>query len=340
MTSVAPIAEQQPRRLPVLSVTSANRYRSCPRCYYFANVLRRVPRRVVGSRRFGSLFHVGLETWWRKLVAKSLPDDRLDASLASMNDHRGADPYDVAKAGVLMRGYEVVWGNEELEVLAVEQEFDGELRNPMTGGVSRTFRIGGRMDAIVRRPNGTVWVVEHKTSSEDIGPGTPYRMRLELDPQVSTYLLGARMLGYNPAGVIYDAIKKPSKEPLKATPVEKRKYTKGSAKEPSRLHANQRERDETPEEYADRIADELSSANEKESTYQRFEVTLSQEDEYEAAYDVWTTAMQIRESANHRAWPKYTKSCYQYRQWCDYFMVCTKQATIDDEWKFQDKERQ
>lgn len=332
--------EQQPRRLPILSVTSANRYRSCPRSYYFANVLRRVPRRIEGARRFGTLFHLGLEEWWRRLVVRSLPEERLEASLRVMRTSPGVDPYDLAKAEVLLRGYETVWGGEELEVLGVEQEFEGDLRNPMTSGVSRTFRIGGRMDAIVRKPDGSVWVVEHKTSSEDIDPGTPYRMRLELDPQVSTYLLGARLLGYKPAGVMYDVIKKPEKKPLEATPVEQRKYTKGSAKEPPRLYANQREHGETPAEYADRILDELLKKNEKSSTYQRFTVERSPDDECEAAYDVWTTSLQIRESVNHRAWPKYTKSCYQYRQWCDYFAVCTKQAFIEDDHRFKSKEKQ
>ncbi len=73
---------------------------------------------------------------------------------------------------------------------------------------------------------GAVYVVEHKTSSADITPGAPYWKRLRLDAQVSNYQVGVRAMGHEPAGTLYDVVGKPTLVPFKATPVEKREYTK------------------------------------------------------------------------------------------------------------------
>lgn len=99
MTTAAPIVELQPRRLPVLSVTSANRYRSCPRSYYFANVLRRLPRYIDENRRFGTLLHVGLEAWWRSYALGRLSAmSPLEAAYLAMRNSVNQDPYDLARA--------------------------------------------------------------------------------------------------------------------------------------------------------------------------------------------------------------------------------------------------
>lgn len=346
MTSVAPIAEQQPRRLPVLSVTSANRYRSCPRSYYFANVLRRIPRRVDENRRFGTLLHVGLEAWWRAHALGRLSTvTPLDAAFDAMRVSANPDPYELVRAEVLMRGYDARWSAEPLEVVwldpqtaGVEVEFEGELRNPATSGVSRTFRRGGRIDAIVRAPDGQVYVMEHKSSGEDISAGSEYWQRLTLDLQCSAYMQGARDLGLRPAGVIYDVVGKPDMRPLKATPVESRKYTEATAKEPSRLYAGQRECDETPEEHGARLAERILEAPHK--FYQRAYVVRTAQEELESAWSFWATSVQIRESMASGMWPQHEKSCRQYGRLCDYFSVCTKQAMIDDDFVFKTKERQ
>lgn len=349
MTTAAPIVEQQPRRLPVLSVTSANRYRSCPRSYYFANVLRRIPRYVDENRRFGTLLHVGLEAWWRAFALGALSAmSPLDAAHQAMRNSANPDPYELARAEALMYGYdgwwtaseplEVVWLNISAETVpGVEVEFSGELRNPASSGVSRTFRRGGRIDAIVRRPDGRVYVMEHKSSSEDISKGSEYYQRLLLDLQCSAYMFGARDLGLEPAGAIYDVVRKPDLRPLMATPEEQRKYTKATAKEPSRLYAGQRDHSETPEEHKQRLAAQITETPWK--FYQRHDVTRSEQDLRESMWSLWGTSLQIRDSMSADVWPQHDKSCKQYGRLCDYFSVCTGQSKIDDDFRFKTKER-
>lgn len=336
--------DQQPRRLPILSVTRANRYRGCPRADYYNSVLRRIPRYVDENRRFGSLLHLGLETWWRALVRRHLGIDPLADALSALRSSPNPDPYELARAEVLMRGYDARWSDEPLEVVwlgdkpGVEVEFEGDLRNPATSGVSRTFRRGGRIDAIVRAPDGQVYVMEHKSSGEDISAGSEYWQRLTLDLQCSAYMEGARDLGLRPAGVIYDVVGKPDMRPLRATPIESRKYTKATAKEPARLYANQREHDETPEEHGARLAERICETPEK--FFQRAYVVRTAEEERESAWSLWATSVQIRESMAAGLWPQHEKSCRQYGRLCDYFMVCTKQAFIEDDHRFKTKEKQ
>lgn len=75
-----------------------------------------------------------------------------------------------------------------------------------------------------------VYIVEHKTANADIGPGSPYWRKLTLDAQCSNYMVGARALGHDPKGVIYDVIRKIGIKPRLATPVEERKYTQARSK--------------------------------------------------------------------------------------------------------------
>jgi len=274
------------------------------------------------SLRFGSLFHVGLEHWWR---AYATPDRQLAAAFEAMRP-LALDEYDWVRASVLMEAYDLRWGDEEdVEVLGVELEFRAEMRNPLTGAASRTFVLGGKLDALVlNRRDDRIYFVEHKTSGEDVGPGTRYWQRLLLDSQVSTYFAGTRALGYvDVAGCLYDVIGKPRHAPLKATPDEARKYTKAGA-----LYANQRADDETPDEYRERLIEAITEAPDK--YFQRELVVRLPEEQRDAAYDAWATARQIREAELAGIHVRNVASCERYGRLCPYFPVCTRTATLED----------
>jgi hypothetical protein len=280
-----------------------------------------------------------MESWWLGYSTGLRGDVLLAHAVDALRSKPAVDPYEAAKAETLLVGYHARWENEGLEVVEVdgkpgiEVEFSGDLRNPQTSGVSRTFRRGGKIDALVRAPDGRVYVMEHKTSGEDIRPGSNYYMRLTLDPQCSMYLDGARDLGFTPAGVIYDVVGKPRQKPLRATPIESRKYLKS---DPTKLYANQREHDETPGEYGARIAEDIAAH--PEQYFQRAYPVRSEEERKEAAFDLWQTAQQLRDSIANDIWPRNPKSCEQYGRLCDYFRVCTGQARIDDDWHYKVKE--
>ena len=165
-------------------------------------------------------------------------------------------------------------------------------------------------------------VVEHKTTSADITPGSPYWRRLTLDAQVSLYLGGAGSL-------LYDVIRKPTLRPLRATPPEARRYTKAG-----KLYAAQREHDETPDAYEARLLADI--AQHPDAYYQRGTVVRTEEEAREAGRDVWMTARMIRESRYLDAWPRNPSACDAYGRTCDYWPVCSGTASIDDDVLYRD----
>lgn len=296
--------------------------RSCSRYHKLRYVEGWKAAQDADALRFGTLVHLGLEAWWT-----ATGEARLEAAIAAMGGME-ADPFDRVRAEELLLGYHVRWGDEPYETLAVEHEFRTELRNPETGAASRTWELGGKLDVVARDlRDGRVLIVEHKTSGENIEPGSEYWRKLRMDGQVSIYFVGARAAGFDVQGCLYDVLGKPKLTPLKATPMEARKYTKEK-----RLYSNQRELDETAEEYRLRIREAL--AGEPNRYFQRGEVTRLERDLDEALYDIWQTSQLVRESVRTGRAPRNPDACVRPGRMCEFFDVCTGAASLEDAARF------
>jgi hypothetical protein len=165
------------------------------------------------TARFGSVGHEAIEAGLLAYTAD--PEERMELALARC-DALG-DPYERARCRASVIGYWTRYGDEPWEILAVEEQF-----RFLLGDVE----IGGKIDGLIRKSDGSVWVVEHKFTSLDTSPGAVYWERLTIDTQVSIYVDGAAFLGHGEiAGVIYDVIDKPRHEPAMATPEDKRRFT-------------------------------------------------------------------------------------------------------------------
>ena len=323
---------ERARTLPLLTTSRARAFQRCPRFHHIRYDLGYRTTADCGPLAFGSLFHRALEAWWKapadetdeRGVARL--NHRLSAALEQLSLEVDADPFDVARAWTLIEAYDARWRDEPLTVERVEAVFELELVNPQTGASSRTWRLAGKVDAIVRR-NGALWLLEHKTSSEDISPGSPYWSKLRLDTQVSIYLRGAAALGYDVEGCIYDVIGKPALRPLTATPPEARKYTKTG-----QLYANQRELDETPEEYRERLR--AAIADSPDRYFQRGDVVRLEDESAEAQWELWQTARSIRDAQLAERHPRYPDACFRWNRACDYFDVCTGSGRLDDPSRF------
>lgn len=320
--------------LNVLSNSAIGCYRRCPREFQFRYVMLRRPRRASEALRFGSFFHVGLNAWW-------LTDGSSDSKLASAIDamqgraekrEEDSDPFELAKATALMAGYSTRWGSAGYETVAVERPFDVALINPETGRESRTYRIQGQIDVVARK-DGRLYQIEHKTTSDDISPGTDYwRMVSALDPQVSTYQSAMKALGLtDEVETLYDVVRKLTIRPKLATPEEARRYTKAG-----KLDARQRLADETVEEFFGRAVEAIAEAPER--YYARGPVVRLEQDEREHAADVWQTAQMIKMSENSGTFPRSPGSCRRFHRLCDYFEVCSGNASIDDDARFRTAE--
>lgn len=316
-----------------LLTTSAQRaFRTCPRLYLIKYEQGYRPLNDPEPLRFGKLGHHGLEAWWRAAAEDpDNPDVWWGAALAAI-EREEPEGYQRSRAHALMWGYHCRWQTDCIRVLGVEVEFVGPLCNPETGGVSQTWLAAGKLDAIVE-VYGRIAIVEHKTTSEDVAPGSDYWTRLHLDPQVTNYVNGARMLGYDADGAIYDVLRKPRLAPLMATPVEQRRYTKPRKDEPSRLYAGQRDRDEEPDAYYQRTIDTI--AEDVESYYQRAFVVRLEDEEREGALDLWQTGTQIRDARRLSVWPRNPDACQRYGRRCDFWDACAGLASLDDRTRYR-----
>jgi hypothetical protein len=283
---------------------------------------------------FGSLFHAGLDAWWGAYKEPSAPLAALSDALAAMARYRAevataVDEASAAKADLLMAAYDRRWATAmvEWEVLGVEVEFMVVLPG------RKRLRVSGKLDKLLRRrADQTIWFGEHKTSGADLSPGSTYWQRLRMDPQVSIYHLGVRELGHEPAGCLYDVIENPKQRPLLATPVELRKYTKSTAKEPSRLYKDQREADETLAEYQTRLAGLISEAPDR--YFARAEVVRLESEIEESLKDVTEMALQIRTGSLTGTAPRNPDACFKWNRPCDMYDACSGLASLDDDSRF------
>ncbi len=258
------------------------------------------------------------------------------------------DPFEFARAEEMIFGYSARWFDEPLEVLAVEAEFEGPLTNPETGAASKTFALGGKLDAIVRRGD-RVLVVEHKTSSEDISPGSFYWRRLTLNAQISTYMVGARALGFEPAGILYDVLGKPAQRPSQVPIVDEDGVKIGVDRTGRRVRTingkKWREtastadgfvlqtRPETVAEYRARVREAICAA--PDAYFVRGDVVRLLEEERDAAFDAWQTAAAIREGRRLDRFPRNPDACIRYGSTCSYFDVCAGQGSLEDGTRFR-----
>lgn len=315
----------------ILTSSRLKTARACQREHWLRYIRGYRPIEDAEALRFGTLIHLGLEAWWN-----ATGGDRLLAAMNALEVGGAIDAFELVKAQELIRGYHHRWlaDADNYLVLGVEVHFETELRNPATGAASRNWRLGGKVDVIVREiRSGRVLVIEHKTSSEDITPGSDYWRRLRMDGQVSTYYEGCQAVGFAIEGCIYDVLGKPGLRPLKATPEASRKWTQPTKKDPvPRLYANQREHDETVEEYRIRLVESI--ATDPAGYYQRGEVTRLEDEMAEAMQDTWQVGQQIRESILTKRFPRNPDACKRYGRLCPFFDVCTGAASIDDPLRF------
>jgi hypothetical protein len=333
-----------------LSLLTTSRLKAARACQRYHHLRYELGYRAVVEEdvlRFGTLVHKGLEAWW--LAKKDGPAERaLELAIAAVQDE--ADPFDRVRAEVVLTGYDARWSAEPYEVVGVEIEFATELRNPQTGAASRTWRLGGKIDAIVRDTrDGRVLLVEHKTSSEDITPGSTYWSRLRMDGQVSIYFAGARQaLGIDVAGCLYDVLLKPAQRPGNVPLVDEKGVKIVVDKDGERVRTKDgkkwrqtadtelgfvlQTRPETPEEFRARLVEAM--AGEPDRFFARGEVVRLEAELEEALFDIWQTAQQIREANNAGRNPRNPDSCVRYGKTCEFFDICTGAASLEDRSRF------
>ncbi len=153
-------------------------WRRCPREWSYRYIDKRVSRTPTKSLVIGKSVHEALAAY-----------------------HSG-QPWMLSDPAMraLLVAYAARWVDAPERVTEVDVEFSFQL--------SEGIEMVGELDAI-GVSGEKKFLMEHKTTSEDISPGSAYwRKIFYVDAQVSTYLHAARALGIEE--VIYDVLRKPA----------------------------------------------------------------------------------------------------------------------------------
>jgi hypothetical protein len=284
-----------------LSHNQIRLWRSCKRQYGFAYVQLRVPKKKPAPLVFGGTWDECLEAWHGAGTAQ---DKLLRASRVAMHE---ADPWVKAKLLAMLVGYSAMWGDVPSRLVATQVEFKLPIIHPVTGQTHPECSITGFIDAIVEL-DGRLVVLESKSSGEDVTPGSAFWQRVAvMDPQVSTYLPAARALGYDVRDCVYDVARKPELRPKK---------------------------DETPEQFQDRIVHDMAAR--PEWYFQRQTLVRLDREEREHALDVWHYADEIVSASRTGRYPRNPDNCHKFGRACEYAPVCAGEASLDDPHLFVD----
>lgn len=348
-------------QLPVQPVTtltnsSINTFMECPRKFdlMYRQMLR--PEREADYFRIGGAYHLAHEVYANTGSA----DEAVLAIYQNYEtppDHVAEDEelldkwyYEATTCVCLFRGWlEYYGGGGGFEVLENEQVFSVPIVSPDTGAPTPRYKREGKIDKIIRLPDGRVGVLEHKTSSEDITPGSDYWWRLKIDSQPSGYFIASRHRGIEIHTVVYDVTRKPTIRPsavpcldndglkivLDANGVRVRntsgkkdedgQYQWRQSGDTSKGYVLQTRKMELDEWEAKLMADIRSRPD---WYYVRDEIVRLDNDLRDYEIDLWNQQKSIAAAETHGRFYRNTRACTGFNRRCAMFNICTGRVAI------------
>lgn len=314
-------------------------FRRCPREHYYKYELGCRPDRDTTPLRLGSAFHIGLDR-----LAKG---DAIEQAIETATDGYAEVPLwaqrdpdkllqwmgEREKVAALLECYHEYWGDDDCEIIESEIAFDLPLVNPSTGASSRTFRLGGKIDKIIKLRDGRIAIREHKTTGEDISRDSHYWRKLGIDQQVSNYYIAAWRMGHKIETVDYDVARRPEHRVSKSIPLRDDDGFKivldengervfkgdGTPRQTGGQGMEVQTRSETAGEFRERVIADIKSR--PEHYFARREITRLQADIEEFEHELWDQAQAIRQSQLNGRWYRNTAQCVTYSP-CAYLSVC------------------
>lgn len=319
-----------------LTASRMNTLASCMRRHFWRYEVGLTAETDAPALRFGSAWHRAMEARWR--------GGDYAVALAAATAGRDCDELQVATLAGLLAGYFRRYDGEAESVAELFPEC--EFRLPIDG--SRTFEAAGKIDGLGRLRDGRLALIEHKTCSDSVADGSDYWLRLRLNQQIAQYMLAARASGWDIEAVVYDVTRKPQIAP-KSVPVlddEGRKIVldaagnraikkDGAPRESGGEGLTLQTRQETPEEFSDRLA--LDCQTRPEFYFERREVPVLDADlaEFEVQrLELGKLILSLRQAEKRcarpeQAWARNINalSC----RMCEYSGFCLQNAAVDAE---------
>ena len=176
------------------------------------------------------------------------------------------------------------------------------------------------IDLTVRnREDGRVWIVDHKTTQSDFERETrtgekAYFIGAELDAQAIGYVDVAARQGLNPAGFMWDLIKRPGLARVEKV-----------------------ERGESAEAFEGRMV-EVIAAN-PVRYFARYPITFEPWQIWRARLDVIASGEEILWRRRSGYWPQNRDACGKFGATCPWMVVCTGRERADDDRLFPLKKK-
>lgn len=242
----------------ILSASAIGALKFCPVSFYNKYILGIRKKEDTDARRIGNAWHEGLDIMATvpetpcKFCAsekKNDPDCYLCGgtgyvtdpyeSLARMLNKRytpptpfGADKYRIESSSILhaILAYQCHYEDQQdYEVVFKEIPFRIPLVDPCTRKPVPGVFIDGMLDKLIRQADGSLAIMEHKSTSSDLDNDSTYWGHLKLDTQVSLYVYAMQRLQTDGAltsykimpddppisDIVYDVWRKPQIKPKK-----------------------------------------------------------------------------------------------------------------------------
>lgn len=319
----------------LLTHSRTQSFKQCRRAHYYAYELG--IRREVDAKalRMGTAYHAGLEVM-------ALTGD-LDRSLHAASECYQNIPgefdeweWEIEETTVraLLSGYHWRWGDSGIKHLATERKFSLRIKNPATGRSVQGWEWAGKIDGVVTLADGRMAVKENKLLSDSLDSDADLWRRLQLDSQISGYIIAARELGFPVDTVLYDVTRKPTIKPndvpilddagLKVVIDQAGNRVLTKQGKPRQTADNELgyvvvTRRMTPEEWGEKIVADIGER--PDYYYARREVPRLDKDLEEWQAEMYEVQRTIGEAQKYRRWFKTVSpsTC----TFCSYFGLCS-----------------
>lgn len=301
---------------PIVSTYSMwSLFRNCRKAVEWRYLDHLVPLQRDRNLHFGSLIHECLQAWHqRRDLAEvlALIDRLCPHRLQDENQQR-----DWHLATAMMRAYTVRYATDDFEVIALEKNFEGPIVNPATGAASRSFRLAGKVDGIVRL-NSEYFILEHKTASQI---DSDYLERLWTDFQITLYAhYVEQTMGIPITGILYNVLVKARLQQSKGETEEEFEARRAEllAKSKTGRTTARRREPESDEDFQRRMAEKYADPAmfHRELLYlsrDRFEILRS---------ELWELTQAFLDARRRGVFYQNTSFCFNYQRPCPYFALC------------------
>lgn len=292
-----------------------NAFRSCHRLCEWRYIHELVPVQREHALAFGTVIHKCLEMWHStKQMANVYAVIEEAYPNAAFDDEQRASNH---LALAMMNGYYDRYHDDPLDVVALEQQFVGQIVNPTTGAASRTMYVAGKVDGIVKH-DGEFYLLEHKTASQIDGA---YLDKLWTDLQVTLYAWYAEQaLGIHISGVIYNVLVKARiRQGAGESEAEFQARRAGLlAKSKTGTTTATRKMPESDEEFTARLAEKYTDPE----MFHR-EVLYISRDNYDAMRsDLWELTQEYLHCRQRGTFGRNTGHCFANHRACVYYLLC------------------